>query len=544
MNKIKSNLIAICSLLFTLGAASNQTFSQTTYCSIPNYVDNNWEWITNVTFAGINQSSLDNNNAYGDYTTGTPGTVTIGTPYTISVTIEDDDDEHITAFIDWNQNGSFLDPGEKYLIAQGVATNGPFTSTITPPASALVGSTRMRVILDWDNLTGGDPCLNEPIDEEVYGEAEDYTIIVQNATTPAGIDSVVITTAASVAPEINTLGGSLQLQANIYPTNAAQSVTWSLINNSGSATITTSGLVTAGTDGTVWAKARSTVDTTKTDSLLITISNQTVPIASLTVSTQGNVAPSITINGGTLQVIATVMPSNATQNVLWSIIPGTGNASISNTGLITATANGTIWAKATSTFDTSKMDSLAITISNQIDSVTQVTITTQANVPAAITTPGGTLQLTATVLPATASQDVDWSIVTVDGNASISTSGLITAIANGAVWAVATSTENATISDSLLIQITNQSVSVRDLFEVYNISVFPNPFDSHISLQSTNENEQLSITIIDVLGREVVPQTLVKNAALLNVSHLQSGTYILMLTEANGNRSIQKIIKK
>jgi hypothetical protein len=85
----------------------------------------------------------------------------------------------------------------------------------------------------------------------------------------------------------------------------------------------------------------------------------------LDVTTQGNVAAAITTSAGTLQMLATIFPSTANQNVSWSIVPATGGAAISTTGLITANANGTVWAKATSVADNTVADSLLITISGQ-----------------------------------------------------------------------------------------------------------------------------------------------------------------------------------
>lgn len=56
---------------------------------------------------------------------------------------------------------------------------------------------------------------------------------------------------------------------------------------------------------------------------------------------------SITSNGGTLQMTATVMPADAYNNdVFWSVENGTGAASISTTGLLTAISDGTVIVKA------------------------------------------------------------------------------------------------------------------------------------------------------------------------------------------------------
>src|SRR5690606_19299549 len=90
---------------------------------------------------------------------------------------------------------------------------------------------------------------------------------------------------------------------------------------------------------------------------------------SVVVETQNNVPNSINITSGTLQMTASVLPVNANQNVIWSITPGTGNASISAGGLVTAIANGTVWAKAATVQNPAITDSLIIYLSNQSTSI-------------------------------------------------------------------------------------------------------------------------------------------------------------------------------
>jgi hypothetical protein len=87
----------------------------------------------------------------------------------------------------------------------------------------------------------------------------------------------------------------------------------------------------------------------------------------ITVETQGGVLPEISVQGGTLQMVSTVYPDGSSQEVTWSIIPGTGQASIDDNGLVTAIADGTVWAKAAAVQDASVKDSLMITITNQIN---------------------------------------------------------------------------------------------------------------------------------------------------------------------------------
>ena len=75
------------------------------------------------------------------------------------------------------------------------------------------------------------------------------------------------------------------------------------------------------------------------------------------------------------QLTATVSPTNATnKTVTWSIINGTGQATISTTGLVTAVASGTVTARATAN-DGWSYGTLVITISNQVIPVTGITVT-------------------------------------------------------------------------------------------------------------------------------------------------------------------------
>ncbi len=72
--------------------------------------------------------------------------------------------------------------------------------------------------------------------------------------------------------------------------------------------------------------------------LTITISNQTVTVTGITVTGAGG-ATTISTDNGTLQLSAAILPADATnKTVTWSIQNGTGQASISASGLVTAVA--------------------------------------------------------------------------------------------------------------------------------------------------------------------------------------------------------------
>ncbi len=128
------------------------------------------DYIEKVIFSDINNDS-ECEIGLSDYTDQV-GLVKTGDTYTISVRNHALSSQNVFAFIDWNQNGTLNDAGEVYTIATNVHHNGPHTKEIEIPTDAVLGETRMRVILQWNN-TNPNPCI-------VYGtgEAEDYTLNV------------------------------------------------------------------------------------------------------------------------------------------------------------------------------------------------------------------------------------------------------------------------------------------------------------------------------------------------------------------------------
>ena len=99
------------------------------------------------------------------------------------------------------------------------------------------------------------------------------------------------------------------------------------------------------------------------------ISGGEIMVTDVNVSSEGG-ATSIDVNGGSLQMMAEVLPENATNpSVFWSIVGGTALASIDQTGLLqasgTTVGNGTAWVKAAAVDGSGIADSMLITISNQ-----------------------------------------------------------------------------------------------------------------------------------------------------------------------------------
>lgn len=242
--------------------------------------------ITNVTIESINNNSGCGNTStgYSDYTTTVaPAQLEAGTTVPISVTVGPSGDgwlyESVGVWIDYNQNG-VLDSLEGEYTNLGTGLDETLTGNIIIPSTALTGPTRMRVVVMASISMLNSFVCGPLLANNNYGEIEDYTVNILPETIVV-VDSVIVETQGGVPAEINIPLGTLQLEATVYPLSVSQNVTWSIIPVSGGAVISVSGLVTAQSDGTVWAKAVSVEDNTKADSILITITNQGLGIINI-----------------------------------------------------------------------------------------------------------------------------------------------------------------------------------------------------------------------------------------------------------------------
>lgn len=152
------------------------------YC-IPSASYPTVNYITNVTttlgitnFANTTSTGSETSPGYSDFFDVHSASAVQGTSFNFSVT-ETGSLGACKIWIDWNQNGFFTDPGEEvyaYTSTPGLYT---FTGTINVPLTALPGETRMRVRTNWEYGIALTPC-----DLMDYGEAEDYKMIVIEAT--------------------------------------------------------------------------------------------------------------------------------------------------------------------------------------------------------------------------------------------------------------------------------------------------------------------------------------------------------------------------
>ena len=142
------------------------------------YTEQESEWITRVVFNTIdNRSGQDGPCSYGDYT-AVSTTLMRESTHNLRVSFFSNGqwDEHVRAWIDWNRDCAF-ESSESYYLGEGV--DATLSRSVTVPADALLGCTRMRVVDNYDTDA------REPCPDLLYGEVEDYTVCVTDGTVGA-----------------------------------------------------------------------------------------------------------------------------------------------------------------------------------------------------------------------------------------------------------------------------------------------------------------------------------------------------------------------
>lgn len=437
---------------------------------------------------------------------------------------------YFAVWIDYNHNNIF--ESSERVIENSNTTNAalptmgaistPITTNITVPLTATLGATRMRIMRGDDPINPGspydpnvvlDPCIFPNVN---YGMVADFNINLIPPP-PVLVTSITVTGQGGVST-ITLNAGTLQMLASILPTNATNStVTWSVANGTGSATINpTTGLLTALTNGTVTVTATANDISGVTGTKVITITNQIVYANSMLVQGQGGVN-TITVNAGTLQMVSTILPTTTTnQSVTWSVQNGTGSATIDPvTGILTAITNGTVIVKATANDGSGIFDTEVINISNQIVYVNSITVQGQGGINT-ITVNAATLQMQATVLPANATNGTyTWSVVNGTGTATIDpVTGILTPITNGTVTVIATANDGTGITGSVVVTISNQifnyitSIVVYGQGNVSTITTNAGTLQMLATILPTNAtNNSISWSVQNGTGSATINQT-------------------------------------
>jgi hypothetical protein len=180
--------------------------------------------------------------------------------------------------------------------------------------------------------------------------------------------------------------------------------------------------------------------------------------------------------------------------------------------------------------------------SNEFIKVTDIDIT-GAGGASTITTPGGTLQLSADVMPANAGeQDVIWSIVSGSDKATINSSGLVTATGNGTVVVRATANDESTLFDEFTITISGQLVTAIEAEVLAEVRVFPNPASDRIQIRSAQSVATLELrsTVGTLLLAEDNREQL--ESVEMALDSVPAGLHLLVLRDREGRTAVRKLV--
>lgn len=169
--------------------------------------------------------------------------------------------------------------------------------------------------------------------------------------------------------------------------------------------------------------------------------------------------------------------------------------------------------------------------------VNDITVEGQGGV-SSITTPGGTLQMEAVVLPASADDNsYTWSVSNGSASAVIDVNGVLTATADGIVTIAATANDGSGVMGTKDIAISNQSLGVHKQNNNTNLFIFPNPASHELSIIA--EELIIKVEIYNLIGKVVQTETTTK----FNVESLSEGVYLLKIKTKKGivNKRLVKI---
>lgn len=198
---MKRHLLMLSGAFLLSQTAFGQITNPTPYCAA-GYDDYGGNFALPHYISNVSLGTLNNTTGtaqypaphYAYYNSLPAPSLAAGSTYSLSVAHDPQTStlHFVAAYIDYNQNNSFADPGERVL-QQTTATQTityPSIAQVTIPANATPGKTRMRVmVFEDDTYMGPDatPCTADATGALDWGETEDYDV---NITSSTGIEHV------------------------------------------------------------------------------------------------------------------------------------------------------------------------------------------------------------------------------------------------------------------------------------------------------------------------------------------------------------------
>ncbi len=263
--------------------------------------------------------------------------------------------------------------------------------------------------------------------------------IVIDVNTPTGV-TIVIPGNQSILE----VGDTLQLDANVAPDTAVQTVTWAS-NNTLAAIVDASGLVTAMGAGRVKITATSTVNTEISGYAYLTVVTPPVVVTGIAISGSDTVHVDETI-----KLNYALTPIEATATVTWSV-NNQAVATIDENGRLTGVSEGTVFVTVLT--DNQISDSFIVNVLPRVGTPTEITIIGRSEVEV-----GQNIRLVISALPLESINSVVWSssdpmVAAIDEN------GTIIGLSEGEAVISAVSTMTAAVFTSFKITVIDNSIS-------------------------------------------------------------------------------------
>lgn len=444
--------------------------------------------VTNFTFNTLNNNSATSTEGYADFLCQQT-TVFAGQTYGMSAILTGPSSMNAGVWIDFNNDGVFTDPSER--IATASAANS-ISQNVTIPGNAVLNTPlRLRINADYDFSPIPTPCSNPQ-----YGQAEDYTVIIEQDTSPPSTNFI--------ASDTLTCSGVIDftdLSSNIP-------IGWLWDFGDGNTSLSQNPSHTYATDGLY------TVSLTSTNTFG---SNTATKTAYIRVNTAGALTP------------ASCTPSTL------GYCCGYGIYRVSLQDINKTTLDGVDGYQDYSCESTTQVDvgsaySLGIRtgINNQ-DTKIWIDFNNDGNFDNSEIVMDAPNQINPTLLwtvPASGVYDVPLRMRVM----SDATGNIVDACSNQTFG----QTEDYAVTIRSPISVEEQ--------EMLNVQIYPNPTHRLLNIRSNKNIEK--IEIYDLLGRNVALQNFSHNSLVtFQVDHLENGQYIVVL-HSNGERISRSFIKQ
>jgi uncharacterized protein YjdB len=359
-------------------------------------------------------------------------------------------------------------------------------------------------------------------------------------------ESFVPAIAVAVRSEDNrsavTLQDTLQLYADFTPANTTnRGVKWKIVNGFSVGYVDSEGRLYSTdktTTGTIRVRAVSVYDAAVWGEKEFTFYQ---PVSSITLSTE-NTITEIT-EGDTLQLLADVLPANATtKTLIWEILEGSRIASINNEGLLVTTGAGEVVVRATATDGSGISDTYEVSVLKAMVPVTEIVLSTEGNITEISGTQ--TLQINANVLPDDATDKaLSWEIVQGAECASVSPSGIVTISCVGSVVVKATASDGSEISAQYQLEAIEEVITSIPEAGSSGFTFYPNPTDGNVYIRTAQlSGAGWDIEVVDGKGTAVHRSYASGDAYDLQLA-LPSGIYMLRIRKGEQHLNEKLIVR-